>query len=90
MKEVEAEINSAIKSKTFSVSGSVTSKRSSIYLSSSKSLKTRRTLKEKLKMVERMDGCEFLERNKSASVTEQKLIIGEEVLKLGAKAKTLE
>lgn len=41
-------------------------------------------------MVERMDGSEFLERNKSASVTEQKLIIGEEVLKLGAKAKTLE
>ena len=34
-----------------------------------------------------MNGSEFLEKNQSASVIEQKLMIGEKVLKLGAKVK---
>ena len=96
IRDVERERNAATetKSKRSSVSGSVSSKRSSrhssMLSSGSRSSKSDKALKEKLRMAELLTKVQFLEERQTAEFKAQKLKVGEQYAKSRARVKVLE
>ena len=82
------------KSKRSSVSGSVSSKKSSrhssVSSSGSRSSKSGKALKEKLRMAELLTEVRFLEERQTAEFKAQKLNVEEQYAKSGARVKVLE